>query len=114
MKNQRSGNKGNKKVKKHRHFKSVFNKANMSEGNRMKLEKLESQEALRREESTRQLETIFSRARFLTYICLILLPPYGIYRVWYRHSTFNKTEKYLWTFVTIVFIAKLSRLIFNW
>lgn len=53
----------------------------------------------------------FTKWRMITYVCIILLPPYGLYRVWSKESTFVFPEKVVWTFVTIVFVLQLSRLI---
>ncbi|WP_202709239.1 hypothetical protein [Sporosalibacterium faouarense] len=111
MNNQAIRNESNKKVRKTKYFKSIFNKENMSERNRIKMEELERLDAAKREQSTMQFKRIFSKKRIITYLCLMFLAPYGIYRVWYKDSTFNKVEKYLWTFIFIMLISKLVNLI---
>lgn len=53
----------------------------------------------------------FTKWRLISYVCLILLPPYGLYRLWSRESTFVLSEKVVWTFMIIVYMLQLSRLI---
>lgn len=52
----------------------------------------------------------FTKWRMITYVCLILLPPYGLYRVWSKESTFVLPERVVWTFMIIVYLVQLSRL----
>ena len=52
----------------------------------------------------------FTKWRVITYVCLILLPPYGLYRVWSKESTFVLPERVVWTFMIIGYLVQLSRL----
>ncbi len=54
-----------------------------------------------------RLRLIFSKWRIFTYIWIVFFPPYGLYRVWSKKSTFSKAEKYVWTFIIVVYVASL-------
>ena len=53
----------------------------------------------------------FTKWRMITYAWIIFLPPYGLYRVWSEESTFMRSEKVMWTFMTIVYMLQFLRLI---
>lgn len=53
----------------------------------------------------------FTKWRLITYVCFILLPPYGLYRMWSKESTFVLPEKVVWTFMMIVYMFQLLKLI---
>lgn len=99
--------KGNKKIRRLKRHSPMFDKKNMSERNKVKMDELKRLEVLRREQNARLFNKIFSKNRIITYLCLVILPPYGLYRIWHKNSTFNKIEKYLWTFIFVMFIVKL-------
>ncbi len=48
----------------------------------------------------------FTKWRVITYVCLILLPPYGLYRVWSKESTFVLPERVVWTFMIIAIMLR--------
>lgn len=52
----------------------------------------------------------FTKWRVISYVCLILLPPYGLYRLWSKESTFVFSERVVWTFMIIVYMLQLTRL----
>ena len=54
---------------------------------------------------------VLSKWRMITYAWIIFLPPYGLYRVWSEESTFMRSEKVMWTFMTIVYMLQFLRLI---
>lgn len=49
----------------------------------------------------------FSKWCLITYAWIIFLPPYGLYRVWSKESTFRKSEKYCWTMICVVYMLSL-------
>ena len=51
----------------------------------------------------------FTKWRMITYVCIICLPPYGLYRIWSKESTFTLPERTVWTFIIIVYVMQLSR-----
>ncbi len=53
----------------------------------------------------------FTKWRMISYVSLILLPPYGLYRMWSKESTFVLPEKVVWTFIVIVYVLQLLKLI---
>ncbi|MCI8518022.1 MAG: hypothetical protein HFG75_14330 [Hungatella sp.] len=48
----------------------------------------------------------FTKWRMITYAWLIFLPPYGLYRVWSKESTFTRPERVVWTFMMIVYMLR--------
>lgn len=58
-----------------------------------------------------RLMKIFTKERFITYFSFIFIPPYGLYRVWSKNSTFSKHEKVWWTFMAVVYMLKLVGII---
>ena len=60
--------------------------------------------------TTRMLER-FTRWRVISYVSVICLPPYGLYRIWSKESTFELPEKVVWTFITFVYVMQLSKFI---
>ena len=53
----------------------------------------------------------FTRWRVISYVSVICLPPYGLYRIWSKESTFELPEKVVWTFITFVYVMQLSKFI---
>ena len=53
----------------------------------------------------------FTKWRLATYAWVIFLPPYGLYRIWSKESTFVRSEKIVWTFMIIVYILRFLWLI---
>ena len=53
----------------------------------------------------------FTKWRIITYVCVICLPPYGLYRIWSKESTFVLPEKEVWTFIVIVYMVQLFKLV---
>jgi len=51
----------------------------------------------------------FSKWCIITYAWIIFLPPYGLYRVWSKDSTFRKSEKYCWTFMVVAYMLSLIK-----
>ena len=49
--------------------------------------------------------------RIATYAWIVFLPPYGLYRVWSKESTFVRSEKVVWTFMIIVYMLRFLWLI---
>lgn len=59
----------------------------------------------------RQMQDVLSKARIITYIWIILFPPYGLYRVWGGESTFRRSEKWVWTLIAAVYLIVFFGLI---
>lgn len=55
---------------------------------------------------------VFSKWRMITYLTLIFVPPYGLYRVWSKDSTFRESEKLAWTFIVAACICYFVKTIF--
>lgn len=53
----------------------------------------------------------FTKWRMATYAWIVFLPPYGLYRVWSKESTFVRSEKVVWTFMIIVYMLRFLWLI---
>ncbi len=51
----------------------------------------------------------FTKWRMITYVCVICLPPYGLYRIWSKESTFVLPERVVWTFIIIVYVLQLAK-----
>ncbi|MDD3027134.1 MAG: hypothetical protein PHI41_03670 [Erysipelotrichaceae bacterium] len=49
----------------------------------------------------------FTRYKLATYVCNIVVPPYGLYRLWSRQSEFCLSEKIAQTFVVSVYVTTL-------
>lgn len=62
--------------------------------------------------SENSILVVFTKWRMITYLTLIFLPPYGLYRVWSKESTFRDSEKMVWTFIVAVCIFYLVQTIF--
>jgi hypothetical protein len=107
MNNRIIRSKSNKKEKVLKQFKSLLDRDNMSK----KMGQLERLEELQRKQSTVVYNTAFSKDRVVSYFLLLFLPPYGLYRIWHKKSTFNTIEKYLWTFISIMSLVKFMELI---
>ena len=80
-------------------------------------ERLERRSELkeRNQKLKKQLETMlrqtnimekFSKWRLVTYAWIVFLPPYGLYRVWSKESTFTFPEKAVWTFMTTIYMLR--------
>ncbi len=87
-----------KKRSKMRNF-SLATKENMSERNRALVEELQKDEGY-----IDRFIRIFSKWRIITYLWIVFFPPYGLYRVLSKESTFQKSEKYCWTFMIIMYM----------
>lgn len=75
-------------------------KSELSERN----EKLKKElEAMPRQ---RSVLDAFTKWRLATYAWVIFLPPYGLYRIWSKESTFVYSEKVVWTFMIIVYMLR--------
>lgn len=59
----------------------------------------------------RQMQDVFSKARIITYIWIILFAPYGLCRVWGGKSTFRRSEKWVWTLIAAAYLIGFFRLI---
>lgn len=64
-----------------------------------------------REFDERAMMEIFTKWRIYTYLSVIFIPPYGLYRIWSEQSTFRRSEKWVWTMVVIVYLVCLLRTI---
>jgi len=53
----------------------------------------------------------FTKWRLATYAWVVFLPPYGLYRIWSKESTFVRSEKVVWTFMIIVYMLRFLWLI---
>lgn len=54
---------------------------------------------------------VFTKWRLITYLWIVFFPPYGLYRVWSKDSTFRRSEKWVWTFMIIAYILYFIKLI---
>ena len=54
---------------------------------------------------------VFTKWRLITYVWVIFLPPYGLYRIWSKESTFRRSEKWTWTFMIICYIVYFLKLV---
>ncbi|WP_394523407.1 hypothetical protein [Lacrimispora sp. JR3] len=57
------------------------------------------------------MEDVFSRERMLSYLWIIFFPPYGLYRVWNKASSFRRSEKWVWTMMIMVSMITFLKLI---
>lgn len=89
----------------------LFNEEKMSERNKRKYYKLKEIESNNRKKDAKKFRKIFSKKRLNTYFLLLIFSPYGLYKVWIKDSSFNEVEKYLWTFIFIVFLIKFINII---
>ncbi|MCD8221228.1 MAG: hypothetical protein LUD07_03345 [Clostridiales bacterium] len=78
----------------------LVKKENMSERNQALMDELNKDTG-----DWERFKTVFSKWRFITYFWIVFLPPYGLYRVWSKETTFYKSEKYCWTFMIIVYMV---------
>ena len=58
-----------------------------------------------------QMEDVFSRSRIISYLWLIFFPPYGLYRVWNKASSFRRSEKWVWTMMVVIYLITFLKLI---
>ena len=54
---------------------------------------------------------VFSKKRIITYLFILFLPPYGLFRVWSRSSDFRRSEKWVWTMIVLCTLVTFVRLI---
>lgn len=54
---------------------------------------------------------VLSKWRMITYGWIVFFPPYGLYRVWCGESNFRRSEKVVWTFMIICYVAYFLKLI---
>ena len=80
-------------------------KKSLSEQNKKLKEELQTMQ------SQRSVMEAFTKWRMITYAWIIFLPPYGLYRIWSEESTFVRSEKVMWTFMIIVYVLQIFRLI---
>lgn len=80
-------------------------KKSLSEQNKRLKEELQTMQ------QQRNVMEVFTKWRMITYAWIIFLPPYGLYRIWSKESTFVRSEKVMWTFMIIVYILQFFRLI---
>lgn len=52
----------------------------------------------------------FSKERILTYLSVIFLPPYALYRIWRDGSSFRRSEKWAWTMMVTVYLLYFLKL----
>lgn len=80
----------------------LLGKSELSEVNRQKLAVLQKNAG-----DEYSMTDIFTRERVLSYTTLILLPPFGLYRLWRHDSTFRRSEKWVWTMIIAVYLIYL-------
>ncbi len=70
--------------------------------------------------STEQVEKViredevlqaFTKEKLITYAAFLFLPPYGLYRIWKKNSSFRKAERYVWTMMFAAYMACLIQAI---
>ncbi len=83
-------------------------RSELSERNQKLKKELESMSAMPGQGTV--LEKL-SKWRIATYAWIVFLPPYGLYRVWSKESTFVRSEKVVWTFMIIVYMLRFLWLI---
>lgn len=66
----------------------INKKDNISKRNQKLLDQLNSNETA---------VPVFTKERIITYLSVLFLPPYGLYRIWNEKSDFRRSEKYAWT-----------------
>jgi len=47
---------------------------------------------------------VFTKYKNITYLCNVLFPPYGLYRIWCKNSEFTGTERFVQTTVCILIV----------
>lgn len=57
------------------------------------------------------MEEVFTRQRIITYLWLIFVPPWGLYRVIRKDSEFRRSEKWVWTMIVGITLITLVKLI---
>jgi len=58
-----------------------------------------------------QVTDVFSKGRIITYMWIVLCPPYGLFRVWNPSSEFRRPEKWVWTMIVICTLFTFVKLI---
>jgi hypothetical protein len=56
---------------------------------------------------------VFTRYKIITYICVIFLPPYALYRLWSKNTTFNRQEQIVQTMVLALYVYILIKTILS-
>ena len=59
----------------------------------------------------RNIMEVLTKWRLVTYAWIVFFPPYGLYRIWSKESTFWRSEKVMWTLMIIVYMLQFLRLI---
>lgn len=54
---------------------------------------------------------VFTKYKILTYFMNIICPPYALYRIWCKKSTFNLNERIVQTAVCVIYTAVLINLL---
>ena len=86
-----------KKRKKSKWKEFVAKQRQLSDRNQKLVDGLNEMNAIQRESNS--ILIVFTKWRLITYLALVFLPPYGLYRVWSKDSTFREHEKLIWTFM---------------
>ncbi|MFV0393401.1 MAG: hypothetical protein ACK5LC_03250 [Coprobacillaceae bacterium] len=47
---------------------------------------------------------VFTKYKIITYIFVIVFPPYALYRLWSKKTEFNKQEKMVQTVVSLIYM----------
>ena len=55
----------------------------------------------------------FTKYKLVTYILIFVFPPYAMYRVWKKDSSFTSIEQIAETFVEIVYVISLLSLVLD-
>ena len=58
-----------------------------------------------------QMTDVFSKSRIITYLWIVICPPYGLFRVWSPSSEFRRPEKWVWTMIAICTLVTFVKLI---
>lgn len=58
-------------------------------------------------EEKNEIALVFTKERIMTYISVVFIPPYGLYRIWSQASTFRRSEKWVWTMIVICYLMAL-------
>lgn len=57
---------------------------------------------------------IFTRYKKITYLFVVLFPPYASYRIWCKKSEFSRREKYVQTAVCMLIMFYFIAFRLNW
>jgi hypothetical protein len=87
-------------------WRKIVKKEDMSERNQKLMDEMQKQEG-----QLERLTRVFTKWRFITYFSVIFIPPYGLYRVLSKNSTFSKPEKITWTFMIVMIMLYYVQLI---